>query len=82
VPIWDPLDPVPAAATGANVAALPSAPEESTVDRTVNQFSQFGATFMLALGNTVASQVVCSPPKTRPNHVGVSKFACASSSCA
>jgi hypothetical protein len=39
VPEWDPVDPVPAAATRANVAALPPALKGTTVDRNVEQFS-------------------------------------------
>jgi uncharacterized protein YbjT (DUF2867 family) len=81
VPTWDPLDPVPAAATRASVAALPSAPEEYTVDRMVTQFPQFGATWGHALANTVPFQVVCSQPKTRLSNAGLSRFACASGSC-
>jgi hypothetical protein len=81
-PESDPVAPVPATATGANIAALPSALEKSTVDRTVEQFSQFGATLMNVLSNTVASQVVCSQPKTRPSDVGLSSFTGASSSSA
>jgi hypothetical protein len=82
VPTWDPLDPVPAAATRASVAALPSAPEGYTVDRMVTPFPQFGATWGHALANTVPFQVVCSQPKTRLSNAGLSKFACASGSCA
>jgi hypothetical protein len=59
VPEWDPLDPMPAAATGANSAELLPAHEGIAAHPTIEQFSQFEANLVNALESTVASQMVC-----------------------
>jgi hypothetical protein len=69
-PEWDPLDPMPAAATGADIAALPPALEGITANSTIEQFSQFEANLMNALENTVASHMVCFHLQVRPIDVG------------